>query len=332
VDALPPRGPRVAFVVCPPYQGATLLDVLLNNHSQISAPGECSFPLRSGDLPCACGARVSACEFWQAVRAGLDPGGTRSLQELLPPMPWPLSRWQLEWGRVRVSPSPRLNRIVGRAGARMADVAAPTAWGVRRRSMERFVERYRDLYRLVLEMHGTSLFIDGFKSWRKTALLARELEDVRTVHLVRDPRGFAASRRRHLGPVDVRESGWLWADIHRRISSLEEVAPYRLLRYEDLAVRPEEELSSLFAFLGVEPESVVAAPRDATKHHVVGNEGVRTRFSGTVWLDSRWEAELSAAEQRAVLAAAGPFAAELGYGAGEPGQRGRTATRVPAKR
>jgi hypothetical protein len=31
---------QVAFVVCPSYQGATLLALLLNNHSQISALGD----------------------------------------------------------------------------------------------------------------------------------------------------------------------------------------------------------------------------------------------------------------------------------------------------
>ena len=31
---------RVAFVVCPSFHGATLLALLLNNHSQISALGD----------------------------------------------------------------------------------------------------------------------------------------------------------------------------------------------------------------------------------------------------------------------------------------------------
>jgi hypothetical protein len=316
-----PCAVRLAFVVCPPYQGATLLAVLLNNHSLISALGECSFPSRSVGVVCACGQMVSECEFWQAVRERLDPSKSSGLSTLLPALPWPLSRRQLEWSRVRLSPSPRLNRAVGRSAARLADITVPVAWRFRKRPVEDFVESYRSLYELVLDMHGTSTFVDGSKSWRKAALLGRELQpanDVKIIHLVRDPRGFAASRRRHLQmSSDLRESAWLWADLHRRMESLSTVAPYRILRYEDLALRPDKEMRKLFQFLGVEPEGVVAAPKYPWKHHIVGNEMVRG-FSGSVGLDTRCREELSTAEQRTVLACAGPLATRLGYTAPPP--------------
>jgi len=104
----------------------------------------------------------------------------------------------------------------------------------------------------------------------------------------------------------------MWRDLHTRMRSLKMVAPYHLLRYEDLAVRPEGEMRNVFEFLGVEPQRVVDAPRYPAKHHVVGNEIARS-FAGDIKLDTRWRTELSAREQQAVLAAAGPFAAELGY-------------------
>jgi hypothetical protein len=309
-------GLRVAFLVCPPYQGATLLALLLNNHSQISALGECSFPARSFGFACACGQLVIECDFWHTVQERLDPTRSSSLSTLFPALPWPLSRRQLEWSRVRLSPNARLNRIVGRFAAKLADIAVQAAWRLRRRPVEDFVRSYRSFYELVLDMHGTSTFVDGYKSWRKAALLGRELQpanDVRIIHLVRDPRGFEASRRRHLQTSsDPRESAWLWADLHRRMESLRTVAPYRLLRYEDLALRPDAEMRKLFQFLGVEPESVVAAPKYPAKHHIVGNDMVRG-FSGSVSPDTRWRDELSTADQRTVLASAGPLAARLGY-------------------
>jgi hypothetical protein len=315
-DASAPSRPRIVFLLSPPYGGATLLDVLLNNHSQVSAPGECAFPPRSVDIVCACGARVSACDFWQAVTARLDPARGASLQQLLPALPWPLARWQFEWGRVALSRNARVNRGVGRVAGQFADAAAPAAWAVRSRSVEAFVARYVALYRVISEMQGTSVFVDGFKTSRRAALLARALRpthEVSILHLTRDPRGFAASRRRHdSADADVRESAWLWGHIHRRIESLRNVAPYRLLRYEDLASRAEATTADLFRYLGLEPEQVVTAPRYPAKHHIVGNAMVR-RFAGNVSLDTRWQCELTRAEQRAVLAAAGPFAAAMGY-------------------
>src|ERR1700675_4464699 len=103
----------VAFVVCPSYQGATLLALLLNNHSQISALGD-TIPMRKWDPVCACGRRVSECDFWQTVSNSLDTSRFSSLRTLLPPMPWPLSHRQIEASVVRLSRNPRLNRVAGR--------------------------------------------------------------------------------------------------------------------------------------------------------------------------------------------------------------------------
>lgn len=306
---------RLAFFVSPPYQGATLLALLLNNHSLISALGECSFPARSFGMTCACGQLVSDCDFWQSIRLRMDPGGSVNLSALLPVLPWPLKRWQFEWGRIRLSPRPWLNRVLGRSAARLADAAAPVAWRSDGQLVRTFVESNRALYSLVLEQHGTSVFVDGHKSWRRVALLARELppqDDVRIIHLVRDPRGFAVSQRRHGQARTLVESAWIWKDLHRRMQELGSLAPYHLLRYEDLAVNPEEEMQKLFDFLGVQGESVVGAPKRPEKHHIVGNDMVRG-FHGEIALDTRWRTELSLDEQHAVLAAAGPFAAQLGY-------------------
>jgi hypothetical protein len=208
-----------------------------------------------------------------------------------------------------------LNRVSGQAAGMLADLAMPSVWRLRRRSVASFVRTYRSFYQLVLDLHGTSTFVDGFKSWRKVALLARELQPatrVRIIHLVRDPRGFVVSRRRHAHERDLRESTWLWADLHHRMELLRETAPYRLLKYEDLCARPEIEMRALFRFLDVEPESVVSAPKYPHKHHILGNQMLRT-FSGSVALDERWRAELSPAQQRTVLSYAGGIADRLGY-------------------
>jgi hypothetical protein len=306
---------RVAFFVSPPYQGATLLALLLNNHSLISALGECSFPSRSFGIACACGEFVNDCDFWQSVRLRMDPTGSLSFSTLLPVLPWPLKRWQFEWSRIRLTPRPWLNRALGRSAARVADVAAPAAWRLHPQLVDNFVESNRSLYALVLEQHGTSVFVDGHKSWRKAALLARELipsDDVRIIHLVRDPRGFAVSQRRHGQAKRLVESAWVWKDLHRHMRSLSTLAPYHLMRYEDLALRPEAEMQKVFAFLGLEGESVVGAPKILAKHHIVGHDMVRG-FDGEIRHDGRWRVELSPKEQQVVLAAAGPFATQLGY-------------------
>jgi Sulfotransferase domain len=305
---------RVAFVVCPSYHGATLLALLLNNHSQISALGDMLPWLDVDSQACACGRYVGECEFWQDVSAHVDTSRFPPGPTLLPAMPWPLARRQMEGITVPVTRSPALNRAAGRLAGTLVDVAAPAAWRVRRQPVSDFVETYRSFYSFVLSKHGTSTFVDGNKSWRKVALLARELQlttDVKIVHVVRDPRGFAASCRHHSG-ADPQESALVWAHLHKRMEALRAIAPYRLLKYEDLCERPEEQMREILRFLDVEPEEVVSAPKHPHKHHVLGNQMFRT-FSGNVTLDERWRSELSPEEQRTVVVSAGPVADRLGY-------------------
>jgi Sulfotransferase family len=314
-DATARQRLRIVFVVCPSYHGATLLALLLNNHSQVSALGD-TLPHRGSDHICACGERVDQCGFWQAVSRGLEASRFADLPMLLPVLPWPLTRHQLEGGAIHLSGSMRLNREAGRVAGKVVDLGAPITWRLRPGLVGDFATLYRSLYRLVLDAHGTSLFVDGSKSWRRAAVLTRALQreaDVKIVHLVRDPRGFALSCRTHAG-APLAESAWLWSDLHSRMRSLQALAPYLVIRYEDLCADPQAELERLFDFLRVAPEPVVTAPRYAGKHHLIGNNMLRS-FDGQVKLDTRWRDELSFPEQRTVLDFAGEFAELMGYDA-----------------
>jgi hypothetical protein len=304
---------RLAFVVCPSYHGATLLALLLNNHSRVTALGD-TLPHRGAEHVCACGELVDQCSFWQAMSRGLDTSRFAELPLLLPVLPWPLTRRQMEGGALNLSRSSRLNRAAGRVAGKVVDLGAPVAWRLRPEMVEHFTGLYESFYRSALDAHGTSLFVDGSKSWRRAAVLTRTLRpeaDVKIVHLVRDPRGFALSRRSH-GGAAVRESGWLWSDLHGRMESLRALAPYFLLRYESLCSDPEAELLRLFDFLQISSEQVVTAPKYPEKHHLIGNNMLRS-FDGQVKLDTRWRTELTAAEQRTVLDCAGEFARRMGY-------------------
>jgi hypothetical protein len=96
------------------------------------------------------------------------------------------------------------------------------------------------------------------------------------------------------------------------MESLRALAPYFLLRYEDLCSDPETQLLRLFDFLQIVPEPVLTSPKYPQKHHLIGNNMLRS-FDGQVKLDTRWQAELTAAEQRTVLQCAGDFARRMGY-------------------
>ena len=307
----PARLSRVVFVVCPSYHGATLLAALLNNHSQISALGD-MLPLPGHT--CWCGKPPDECPFWRSVAERLDVSRPSELTTQLPAYAWPLTQRPLDGGVVRWSGSVRLNRAAGRVARTAVDLALPAIWRAHPRPPAEFTRSYRSFYEFVVEQQGTSVFVDGQKSWRKAALLAQRLQpdvDVRIVHLLRDPRGFADSSRRHEGG-GLRQSGWLWKDLHRRMVALQQLAPYHALRYEDLCSVPEQELPRLFDFIGVEPEDVVCPPKQLHKHHGLGNAAL-LRFAGDITYDGRWRISLTTAEQNTILRAAGPLARQYQY-------------------
>jgi len=220
----------------------------------------------------------------------------------------------MEGNAIHLSGDPRVNRLAGRVATGLVDVVTPFVWRLHHRPVEQFVDAYRSFYGVVTSLHRTSTFVDGAKSWRKVRLLARELQlkdEVSIVHLTRDPRGFAASSRRHLG-AGARDSALLWGHLHRRIESLSALASYYRLRYEDLAADPEDWIQDLLRFLGLSPEPLVQAPRSPEKHHILGSQMLRT-FTGEVTLDERWRVSFTDEEQAAVLHAAGPLAETYGY-------------------
>lgn len=306
--------PTLCFVVTYAFHGATLLSLLLNNHSRISALGDTN-PSREFDQGCPCGEHVSTCPFWQTVAGRTRADRFARLDTMLPLLPWPLENNRLEGRAVPLSRLPALNRILGRAAARAFDVALPVLWRSGHRPVESYVDVWRSFYATVRELHGTTLVVDGMKSSRKAALLARELGgefDVRVIHLVRDPRGFVNSWWRHHGRSDdARTLAWRWTDVHSRNEQLASVAPYRLVRYSDLAADPEGVIGSLLEFLGVPGERVVDSPRYAHKHHLIGNN-MLVSFDGVVNPDERWRAELTSEEQQTILRVAGTSAERYG--------------------
>jgi hypothetical protein len=192
----------------------------------------------------------------------------------------------------------------------------PLASGLAERRTADFAGLYLSFYQLVREMHGTTTVVDGSKVGFKVPVFVRHLRgaaDIRIVHLVRDPRGFAASSRRH-GLYRVEQAGRVWRKFHAGIRSLAPVARMETVRYEDLVADVRQTMARVQAFLDVPVEDLGGRPRRPVRHHLVGNEMLRT-FDGTIEPDTRWMTLLTPEEQRRVLRDAGPLAQVLGYGA-----------------
>ena len=293
------------FVVCPSYHGATVLAFLLNNHPLLSCLGD-TLPWADLSQSCSCGARVSDCEFWQEVHRRVGAERWRGEAQMLPLLP-------------RVFAAPALNRPMARGLIGASLLFGSGARRLAPRAAAEFTGAYHDFYATIRDLHGTHHVVDGSKSVGKIlalTCLTKGDQHAQVLHLVRDPRGYAASlRSRDTVPADIRAVGREWRRMHRSIELLfghSRRFDYLRIRYEDLCLDSEATLARIFGFFGVQPVAAARPAQDPRKNHIIGNRMLKT-FDGTLRLDQRWEQALSNDEQGAVLRGAGRLAAMYGY-------------------
>jgi hypothetical protein len=291
------------------YCGSTLLSFVLNMHPDVLCIGEMG-PARQFEVEgyeCSCGAVLAECPFFLQVKAHMDKQGVG----------FDMHRWEL---RHRYSANRTLERLVGGTlGSRvLRSIRDPLLPLVPRYTarMRAFERRNAAFIRAALSVSGASVFLDATKIPARIRFLAGiEEVDLRVIHLVRDPRGYCHSVRKHTGrSVESASREWASNQYHcdeaRR--SLPEVR-WLQTRYEDLCTDPEGHLAEVCDFMGVPP---LPAPEEyrSTTHHIIGN---RMRSSSdprtSIRLDEKWRETLSGSEQQLVARVAANQARRYGY-------------------
>lgn len=302
---------QVCFVLAPAYHGATLLSLLLNNHSKITALAD-TLPMWEPESRCSCGVGFRSCTFWQTVADRLCTQRYAHLPTILPAAPWPLDR--APGSSSAAAFVRRVEYRIWGAELRLAPCRIPVISARARRPLETFASTHQAFYELLRDLHGTSVVVDGTKRQEKFRTLKRCYSghtDMSVIHLVRDPRGFARSWSTYTGG-DVENGAREWRDFHAEVLRMAEIDRLMTVRYEDICASPEREIERIISFLSLESEDLVGPPRYPEKHHLVGNKMLMS-FTGAICEDERWKTELSEREKQAVLRSVGELASRFGY-------------------
>jgi hypothetical protein len=292
------------FVACPSYHGATLMAMLLNNHSQLVSLGD-TIPRRLDASPCVCGATLETCPFWQRMQTDMGLQQQDENETLFAPLP-------------EIMRTTRKNMMANYALARLAGIAGPAAWNLQASSRDAFLDRYSRLHQVTCEITEARKFIDGTKNPVKIYAFENMLRPrpvIRVLHITRDPRAFIASCRKYNElPLEVNTR--YWRRYHR--FALKHFAnnprmEYLQLRLEDLCTDADAHLEKVQQFFGVEPEQLTVPSRFESKRHLVGNRSAINRFDGHLKLDESFREKLSATEQSDILKRTNPLAARFGY-------------------
>jgi len=281
--------PDICCVLCPSFHGATLLSLLLNNHDKILGMGD-TLPPRLLGCYCGCGAPLDQCAFWRSVEDRLAFIGRLSL---VPALPTQLLAKGSD-GPVWRSALPEQRRTTSAAELALIPFFMAAINLNLRLPLNRFAASYAEFLAVCKSHTDFSLFLDGYKSSKHyLALKACGMPVRGAIHLLRDPRAYAASAKR-VG-YSLEQAAADWDSTHRAIETvLSGVGENVLrLRYEDFCAEPEDTLASIQSWMGLEPNRTIQKP--SADLHWVGNASM-TAFTGDIKPSERWRKELSTKE------------------------------------
>jgi hypothetical protein len=278
------------FVLCPSYHGATLLAVLLNNHSAITSLGD-AVPTKDFIQTFSCGESVVNCGFWNELAEHL--GNKNDIYSVLP---------YLDIGK-RTKATALGGLIFG-------------SW-IAKPYLGDYLERYISFCQSILKITKKNIFIDGEKIITKVAVLRALLDKkttIKVLHLTRDPRGFLNSCKKYIPGIPVAKAARMWMNNSwvTRLKSPFLRCEYFKLRHEDLCLNPEKAMSKVFAFYGVQNEKTLKKPEDFLSFHLMGNKMLK-QFDGNIRLDLEWKTRLSENEKKEMLALTAPLSTQFGY-------------------
>ncbi len=279
---------RVVYIVGAGRSGSTVLDTCLGDHPEVIGVGELCNLHQAGWTKgeyCACGNPGNECEFWGAVlREWKRRDESADVAEYIKMQnhfeSFRFFGW-IQWLRLFKQ---KLHRT---------------------RQFRRYLKLTRNLYQAICAVSGKSIVVDSSKNPVRAMLLSKIPEiDLRIVHLVRDGRAVAWSRKKALQknqkagvpnqiasrPIWYSVVYWLLVNV---MSGLVRKAGSRkstLVRYEDFVSNPDEALNQIAEVAELDlsgvANAIVTGEVIPVGHLISGN---RLRMAGKIQLQADWE-------------------------------------------
>ena len=294
-----------------PFTGSTLLGTLLNEHPACASIGAATGLIRKVDLStyqCGCGKPFRECEFWKDIAA-------RTLALGHPVNVFETNFWNTH---LRLSHNRLINAVLVRSlgwdGLNDARDVLVGRVGTVKKAISDMGWRTWSLASAVLERTGKTVFVDTARDHQRPKYLATHpLLDVRVIHLIRDPRGNAASIMKHSG-VSAAGAARRWRHYNVEAARVKRYLPeqsWMTLYYEDLCADPEGVLDRISDFLQVDRARSRPEPRDPQRH-IIGNP-MRLRALNEIREDRSWQTDLGSRELDVIARIAGSASRDLGF-------------------
>jgi hypothetical protein len=313
------EGPRLSYVYImgDGRSGSTLLGQMLNNLPDFNYVGQFRGIFNdhyTDNYPCGCGRLFRDCEFWRRVIEGAF-GGFENIDRKV------LANCNFTIARERFTPFLMLFN-------RLPSEFFSSKW---RRAFEHVM---LPLLHSIAQASGKNVIVDSSHEAAQVFVLARLPRiDLKVLHLVRDSRAVAFSRKRDKllfksgSNLEFYEKkgafrsalGWDWRNLcGARIARLHRNdLRYARLRYEDLIRTPAQALAGTLTQLGFPPQDlsfIDAATVKLSGNHAISSHTVKPD-PGTVTLrlDDEWLRAMAQRDKRIITLLTLPLMRHFGY-------------------
>ena len=312
---------KYVYIVGRGHSGSTLLELLLNRHSSIASMGELdllSLQIYRDEKTkwigrCSCGQRPFDCEVWGKVINQINDKYQINL--INNPFAWRLS----DVGLYEEKANPGITEYIRYKYHRLIRTIfyrklkkLPKLF---ESTYKQWVERRDFVAEKYAEIAKTDVVVDASKD----QLHMRDIEnysnlDVKIIYLTRDVRGnvWSAIKRNNIRPEQEAND---WERLNRKIRkylSFIDSNKYIHVRYEELCKDPEEELSRIYKFIGIIPESMGSKEEYSRRHTIAGNK-IRFKEIENIRHDIDWMENLTEDDLSIIKKYAGTLAKDLGY-------------------
>ena len=276
---------QLVYILGAGHSGSTLLNLLLNGHSQILGLSEIQ-QIRRYMGSNSKDDRLQS-DFWQEVKQHYEIATGE-----------PFTSIRVHWKEAPIWDSKDIQR--------REKLIAPTLFSeladwkkIRNCKVEDYVDWIRHneyLFACLAEKSEAKILIDSSKHWQRLHMLHKsDRFKIKVIHLVRDGRAVANSYLHKFGDFNVGLRRWMsrGAIVPFYLRREFEQSDWLQIRYEDLATKPEIILEHLCDFLKLEYESEMLNYRQHPNIGMRGNKKVNKRQDDKIVLDEKWKRELS---------------------------------------
>jgi len=302
---------NVIYLAGVSYCGSTLLSFILNTHPQIFSIGEMGpyAPFEHEGYKCSCGSKIHECPFIIKIKDIMEKNYN---------LPFNTGKWNL---RHEIALN-RITKFLTRSPKSNCFLFLISPF------LNIFSINYKELIRLYsfrneafirasLAVSDKKFFFDATKSYRRIILYSKNPNiNLKVLHLVRDPRGYAFSAyKRHRKALNIGALEWRKENhfIGNYVNSLKTNQALRL-KYENFCVNPQKSLKILTEFIGARSFNIRTDQFGDNEHHIIGNDmRLRPRALKTIRLDEKWRNNLSFSDQKMIFNITSKLAHIYGY-------------------